>query len=227
MMIGPIKLWLEILASFFAATFLATVDLHAQTTDQRQSQSQTRPARGIDFRVQITKGSLDFTSISGLKRSYTGIGSELATHVYILDSGAFRSTVFMSSRVMSYTGQNLAAGEADDLQIFTLAPGAEIDLGPLYVQAAYQMMNVNSYVISATSLYKRYTATGPSFSGGINFRLGHLGVGFGVTSINIPVSGDKLGLPTDSVHSELSYSVNFVYYMGVPLGRFVKELFKK
>ena len=182
--------------------------------------------RGVDFRMQLVSGTLDFTSISDVQRKFNGLGSELSTHDYLYEKGRWRSTGFISSRVMSFVGQEVQEGETDDLQIFTIAPGLEFGYGPFYIQAAYQMMNVNAYYISSASLGKRFTLNGMSYSAGMNFRFGHLGLGLGAAQVNLPVSPEKMGITNASVYKELSYSFNLIYYIGVPPRKFFSELFR-
>lgn len=205
--------------------FIAQVlGLLAGSFAQAQSAA-TSPTRGVDFRMQINRGTLEYTSISGVPRKFDGLGSELQTHLYLVEKGSLRSTFFMASRVMSWTGRDVLQGETDDLQTFSVAPGIELCYGPFYVQGAYQAINVNNYWISSFSFGKQYSLNGVSAAGGINYRFGHLGIGLGVTQLNMTVPGDKIGLSTDSEYKETSYSLNFVYYIGTPPLKFFKELF--
>jgi hypothetical protein len=182
--------------------------------------------RSVDFRVQLNQGTLNFTSISGQARVFEGVGSELASHIYLIESTRFRTSLFISSRIMSYTGKSLRQGEVDDLQTFSVAPGLELSYGIFYVQAAYQSMNVNNYWISSTSIGKRYDISGMSTAAGINYKMGHLGIGLGATTMTIPVDGEKLGIATSSSYQEVSYSFNLTYYIGTPLNRFFPGLFR-
>ncbi len=184
--------------------------------------------RGVDFRMQINSGTLDFTGISGVQRTFSGFGSELSSHIYLFERGRFRSNVFIASRVMSYTGQGVVEGETDDLQVFTVTPGLEFSYGMLHLQAGYQTMNVNSYYVSSFSQGKTFALAAPVVAAHLNFRLGHLGLGVGVTQSSFAVDPLKLGLAegTKSQWSEMSYSFNFIYFIGTPPRRFFPELFK-
>lgn len=181
--------------------------------------------RGIDFRVQLNKGTLNFTSISDVQRTSSGNGSELATHLYLFEGSSFRSSVFLSSRVMSYTGQDTVEGQVDDLQVFTFAPGLELSYGSFFLQSNYQTLNVNNYWISSASRSKQYTLTGIGWATGFQYKFGHLGVGIGYSSLNIPVPASKLGTSQDSMYKENIISLNIIYYMGISPRKFFKELF--
>lgn len=180
--------------------------------------------RGIDFRMQFDTGTLDFTNISGIKRKFSGVGSELQTSVYLIEKGWFRTSVFIGSRVMSWSGQNVQLGEYDDIQTFAVSPGLEIGLGPFFIQAASQKMNANSYYISSTSLGKQFNISGQSIAAGINYKFNHLGLGLGVTKMNFAIPGELLDLSSPSQYSELSYSLNLIYYMGITPGTFFHGL---
>ncbi len=181
--------------------------------------------RGIDFRLQFITGSLEFTSISGVKRPFEGIGSELQSSIYIFENEKFKTLFLIASRVMTWTGKNVVEAEYDDLQTFSVAPGVELQYGNLYFQANTQRMNANAYNISATSKGKQFLIEGPCFGFGYNYQFGNLGIGFGVKSININVPGESTGLSSPSPYKETSYSLNFVYYMGVTPSRFFGKLF--
>lgn len=209
----------------YPSLFLVVFLIFSSISFAQSSGGGKSPTRGIDFRMQINKGLLEYTSISGVPRTFDGIGSELQTHIYLIERNYFRSTFFMSSRVMSYTGRDVLEGETDDLQTFSIAPGIELCYGIFYIQAAYQAINVNNYWISSFSSGKQYGLNSMSTAGGINYRFGHLGIGLGVTQVNMTVPKDKLGLSEDSEYKEISYSLNFIYYIGTPPLKFFKELF--
>lgn len=191
-----------------------------------QAIARTVKVRGVDFRMQINNGTLDFTTVSDTRRTLSGFGSELSSHIYWLERGRWRSTVSISSRVMSYTSTNILVGETDDLQVFTVAPGLELGYGIFFVQAGYHMMNVNNYVVSTSSKGATYAFSAMSTSAGINIRLGHLGLGLSATRIGASVDAEKLGIPAASQWNETSYSFNLIYYIGVPTKKFFKELLK-
>ena len=62
----------------------------------------------------------------------------------------------------------------------------------------------------------------------LNFRMGHLGLGIGATQTNFSVDPAKLGLAADKncQWNELTYSLNLIYFIGTPPGKFFPELFK-
>jgi hypothetical protein len=181
--------------------------------------------RGVDFRMQFVSGNLDFTNISGIPRKFNGAGSELQTSLYLMEKTRFRANLFISSRVMTWAGQDVVDEEYDDLQTFSVAPGFELQYGPFYVQAAGQRVNANAYFISATSKGKQLIIEGPSLAGGFNYRFGHLGIGLGYTRLRFNVPGERLGLSEPSLYSEQSYSVNLIYYIGVTPKKFFRDLF--
>lgn len=213
---------MKIIALAFLLFFLG-IQVHAQSGGARGAK-----IRGVDFRMQINSGALNFTGISGVQRDFSGFGSQLSSHMYLFESGRFRSNLFFSTRVMSYTGKDVLAGETDDLQIFTLAPGLEISYGLLHLQAAYQSVNVNSYFVSSFSSGRSYAVTSPLLSAHLNFRLGNLGLGIGATHANFSVDPTLLGLASTrtSQWNETTYSFNMIYFIGLPPGRFFRALFK-
>lgn len=174
----------------------------------------------------MSSGLLDFTTISGIKRSLDGFGSEMAAHVYLIENGRWRSSVFLSSRVLNYTSRNLPSGEADDLQAFSIAPGLEASYGWLYVQVAYQNYTINNYLIGATALGTNYAFPAVSIGGGLNVQLGRLSIGLGLSSTRASVSGESLKLSASSDWNEVVYSLNFVYSLATPFNKFVSSLFK-
>lgn len=184
--------------------------------------------RGVDFRMQLNSGVLDFTGISGIQRKFKGFGSELSAHFYVVENTRFRTNLFLSTRVMSYTGEGVAEGETDDLQLFTVAPGLEIAYGMLHLSAAYQAMNVNSYFVSSFSSGRTFAMSAPVVSAHLNFRMGHLGLGIGASQSKFSMDPSKLGLAADrtSTWDETFYSLNVIYFIGSPPGKFFKELFK-
>jgi hypothetical protein len=181
--------------------------------------------RGVDFRMQLASGKLDFTSVSGVKRKFIGVGSELQTSLYLLELTRFRANIFIASRVMTWTGQNVLDAEYDDLQTFSVAPGLELHYGPLFIKSAAQRINVNAYNISSTSIGKQFIIEGPCYSGGINYRFGSLGLGLQYSKMNVSVPGERLGLAQPSQYLEDSYSFNFIYYIGESPGKFFGDLF--
>lgn len=183
--------------------------------------------RGVDFRMQFVSGKLDFTSISGVKRPFEGIGSELQTSLYLIERNRFRTSLFISSRVMTWTGKNVVESEFDDLQTFSVAPGIELHYGPFYLQASSQSINANAYYISSTSKGKQFTINAPCLSYGLNWKFGALGIGIGASSANANVPASQLNLNTSSKYEEKSYSFNLVYYIGGTPGKFFSGLFKK
>lgn len=192
-----------------------------------QSVVAAESVRGIDFRMQFISGKLDFTSISGIPRKFNGIGSELQTSLYLLETNYFRTAMMISSRVMTWVGQGVLDEEYDDIQTFSVAPGLELQLGPLYLQATSQRMNANAYYISSASKGKPFIIEGSSVSGGLNFKFGNLGLGLGVRKMNFSVPGSRMDLSTPSQYIEESYSLNLIYYIGLPPGRFFRNLFLK
>ncbi len=192
-----------------------------------QVMAQSQELRGVDFRMQFVSGNLDFTSVSGVRREFDGIGSELQTSLYLLEKNKFRVSMFISSRVMTWVGQDVVAAEYDDIQSFSVAPGLELHFGPLFIQGSSSRMNATAYNISATSKGKQLIIEGPTIAGGFNWKFGNLGLGVGLTQMNFAVPGDSLGLSTPSQYIEKSYSVNLIYYMGIPPGRFFQKLFRK
>lgn len=189
--------------------------------------AQADEVRGVDFRMQFISGNLDFTSVSGIHREFNGMGSELQTSLYLLEKKYFRASIFISSRVMTWVGQEVLEAEYDDIQTFSVAPGLELHFGPLYVQASSARMNASAYNISATSKGKQLIIEGPAVASGFNWKFGSLGLGVGYTQMNFAVPGDRLSLNTPSQYIEKSYSFNLIYYMGLPPGRFFSKLFKK
>lgn len=184
--------------------------------------------RGVDFRMQLNSGTLDFTGISGVQRVFSGFGSELSAHFYLIEKTRFRANLFLSTRVMSYTGTEVLEGETDDLQVFTVAPGLELSYGILHLQVGYQSMNVNSYFISSFSQGRAYSLMGPMAGAHLNFRMGNLGLGLGATQSTIAVDPTKLGLAADqqSQWKELTYSLNVIYFIGSRPKKFFRQLFK-
>lgn len=186
-----------------------------------------KSVRGVDFRMQLNSSTLNYTGISGIPRTFFGFGAELASHLYFLDQKRWRGTAFFSTRLTNYTGQNMLAGERDDVQAFTLAPGIEIGYGPLYLQGSYRFIKMNSYFVSTNSADRTVEIVTPGLATGLNFRLGHLGIGLGASWIKAPVSAEKRGLPGDeaSTFDDLTYSLNLIYYISKPPKKFIKELF--
>jgi hypothetical protein len=188
---------------------------------------QSTGTKGVDFRMQFVSGKLDFTSISGTKRNFEGIGSELQTNLYLLERNRFRASFMIASRVMTWIGKDVLEGEYDDIQSFSVAPGFELQYGALYLQGSIQRTNANAYNISSTSKGKQFTINGPCLGAGINYKFGSLGMGFGYTKVDTTVSGKDLGLSADSKYSDTSYSFNLIYYIGGTPGKFFNTLFKK
>ncbi len=176
--------------------------------------------------MQFVTGTLDFTSISGVNRQFKGVGSELQTSLYLIEGRFFRMNLFIASRVMTWAGQNVVESEYDDIQSFSVAPGLEVHLGPLSVRAATQRINANAYFISSSSMGKQITMDAPHLGADLNFKFGSLGVGIGTVQSQFKVSGEKLGLASDSIYKEQTYSINLIYYMNMTPGRFFKGLFK-
>ena len=183
--------------------------------------------KGVDFRMQFVSGKLNFTGISGVNRDYDGIGSELQTNLYLMERNRFRMSLLIASRVMTWVGKNVADGEYDDIQAFSVAPGLELQYGALYLQGTMQRSNVSAYNISSTSKGKQFTITGPCLGAGINYKFGSLGIGLGYSKVNTKVSGNDLGLASDSQYTDQSYSFNLIYYIGGTPGKFFSTLFKK
>jgi hypothetical protein len=183
-------------------------------------------ARGVDFRMQFVSGNLDFTSVSGVKRKFSGFGSELQTSLYLVEKTRFRTSIFISSRVMTWTGLDVLEAEYDDVQTFSVAPGLELHYGPLFLQASSTRMNANAYNISSTSKGKQLIIEGPCVSAGFNWKFGSLGIGIGASQMSLNVPGARLGLSEDSKYVENSYSLNLIYYMGMTPRRFFNGLFK-
>lgn len=190
--------------------------------------AQLAKVRGVDFRMQMNFGTLDFLGVSGTQRTFSGFGSELSSHLYLFEKGRWRSNFFVASRVMSYTGQGVLGSETDDLQIFTVSPAFELSYGIIHLQAGYQFMNVNSYYVSAFSTGKSFAVSSPVLGAHLNFRLGNLGLGIGATKVNLAVDPVTLGLPasTNCQWNEISYSINFIYFIGLPPSKFFPALFK-
>jgi len=191
------------------------------------SYGQSSSTKGVDFRMQFVSGKLDFTSISGIRNDFEGIGSELQTNIYLMEKNYFRASFLISSRVMTWVGKNVVEGEYDDIQSFSVAPGFELQYGALYLQGSYQKTNANAYNISATSKGKQFTISAPCLGAGINYKFGSLGMGFGYSKVSAQVSGKDLGLSEDSKYSDTSYSFNLIYYIGGTPGKFFSTLFKK
>lgn len=189
--------------------------------------AQSAPTKGVDFRMQFVSGNLNFTSISGVARTFEGIGSELQTNIYLLERNRFRTSLLISSRVMTWTGKNVVEGEYDDIQSFSVAPGIEFQYGIFYLQGSLQRINANAYNISSTSKGQAFTINGPTLGAGINYRFGTLGMGLGYSKTDTKVSGSDLGLLSDSKYSDTSYSFNLVYYIGGTPSKFFRSLFKK
>jgi hypothetical protein len=194
---------------------------------QKESWAQSSGGtRGVDFRMQFVSGKLDFTSISGIKRPFDGIGSELQTSLYLIERNRLRTSIFISSRVMTWTGKNVVDSEFDDIQTFSVAPGLELHYGPLYIQASSQRVNANAYYISSSSKGKQFTINAPCLAYGFNWKFGALGIGLGYSTTNATVSGSELNLNSSSKYIEKSYSFNLVYYIGGTPGKFFGGLFK-
>lgn len=189
--------------------------------------AQNSPTKGVDFRMQFVSGKLNFTSISGISRNFEGIGSELQTNIYLFEKNYFRTSLLISSRVMTWTGKDVVEGEYDDIQSFAVAPGLELQYGAFYLQGSLQRINANAYNISSTSKGQQFTINGPTIGAGINYRFGTLGMGLGYSKTDTKVAGKDLGLDTDSKYSDTSYSFNLIYYIGGTPGKFFSSLFKK
>lgn len=172
--------------------------------------AQSTSTKGVDFRMQFVSGKLDFTSISGIRRNFDGIGSELQTNLYLVESNRFRVSMMIASRVMTWVGKDVLDGEYDDVQSFSVAPGFELQYGALYLQGSYQRTNANAYNISSTSKGKQFTINGPCLGAGVNYKFGSLGMGLGYTKVDTKVSGSDLGLSTDSKYTDISYSFNLI-----------------
>lgn len=206
----------------FKKSLLLTITLLAQL-----SWAQSSSTKGVDFRMQFVSGKLNFTSISGVPRTFEGLGSELQTNLYLIEKNYFRASLLISSRVMTWIGKAVVDAEYDDIQSFSVAPGIELQYGAIYLQGSLQQINANAYNISATSKGQQFTINGPTLGAGINYRFGTLGMGLGYTKTDTKVSGSDLGLPSDSKYSDTSYSFNLVYYIGGTPGKFFSSLFKK
>lgn len=202
---------------FFIFSTIPVSLLHAQSS----------ATRGIDFRMQFVSGKLNFTGISGVKRDFEGIGSELQTSLYVFERPRFRTSIFIASRVMSWEGKNVVENEFDDMQTFSVAPGLELHYGPFYLQASSQQTNANGYFISSASKGKQFTVSGIVLSYGFNWKFGTLGLGLGYTTMNTSVPGSQLGHESSSKYNEKSYSFNLIYYIGGTPGKFFSSLFKK
>lgn len=189
--------------------------------------AQSSPTKGVDFRMQFVSGKLNFTSISAVPRTFEGLGSELQTNIYLFEKNYFRTSLLISSRVMTWTGKDVLAGENDDIQSFSVAPGIELQYGIFYLQGSLQHTNANAYSISSASKGKQFTINGPCLGAGINYRFGSLGMGIGYSKVDTKVSGSDLGLLSDSKYSDTSYSFNLIYYIGGTPGKFFSSLFSK
>ncbi len=182
--------------------------------------------RGIDFRLQFFSGALNFTSISGVKRDFRGIGSELQASLYLFEHDKLRMNIFLAPRIMSWEGLGVAESDYDDLQGFTLSSGLEFHYGPFFLQGAYGRTSAMAYFIADASKAKRFTFDSPSLAGGFNWRFANLGIGAGYTLRKAQIEKDSLDLTEASQYVETCYSLNFIYYMSTPPGRFFKKLFR-
>lgn len=222
----PITMNFLSLLSFFILYFSASHGW-AWGFGFKSSAASDHPVRGVDFRMQLVSGHLNFTNISGIQRDFSGIGSELQTSLYFFEAGKLQSGLFLSTRVMTWTGLDLQPGEYDDMQTFSVAPGIEIDWGSFYFQRALQNIEANSYYISSYSSGLQFSMQGSSTSFGFNYRFNHLGIGIGYTLTDFIVPGERLDLTTESRYTEKSYSLNIIYYIGVKPSKFYRELFKR
>lgn len=183
--------------------------------------------KGVDFRLHFISGNLDFTSVSSVPRTFKGIGSELQTGLYIFERKYFTTNLFMSSRVMSWAGQDVAEEEYDDLATFSLAPGIEFALGPAFLQLNYTRINGTAYNIAASSKGKQIVIEGPMATAGFMWRFGALALGLSASYMNTKVPGAVLDLSTDSNYIDSSVSFSFIYFHKVPPSRFFKGLMKR
>lgn len=188
--------------------------------------SEAAPVRGIDFRFQYVTAGLDFTSISGVPRQFKGSGTELQASFYLLEKNKFRTNFFITSKTMNWVGQDTVDAEYDDLQTFSVAPGLEVQYGPLHIGVSAHHTNANAYYISSTSKGKQFGMDGIALSAGLSWRIASLGVGINYSMMNANISASKLGNSTDSVYKENSYGISLIYYMGMLPSKFFKGLFK-
>lgn len=182
--------------------------------------------RGVDFRMQLISGTLNFTSISGVKRDFRGLGSELQASLYLIEHDTLRMNIFLAPRIMTWEGLGVPDQNYDDLQSMTLSSGLEFHYGPLFLQGAYGRTSAMAYYISDASKAKRFTFDSPSLAGGFNWRFENLGLGFGYTFRTAKIDKDRLDLTEASQYTEKCYYLNFIYYMSTPPARFFKRLFK-
>lgn len=182
--------------------------------------------RGVDFRFQYVTGVLDFTSISGIPRQFTGTGTELQASIYVFEKNKFRTSIFIASKIINWVGQDVVSAEYDDVQMFSVSPGLEFQYGVFYVAASSSHTNANAYYISSTSKGAQFAMDGLSLSGGLSWKFGNFGMGLTYTSVNSTVSGSQLGLNSDSSYLENSYGFNLIYYMGMKPSKFFKNLWK-
>lgn len=183
--------------------------------------------KGVDFRLHFLGGNLDFTSVSNVPRTFKGTGSELQSHFYLYEKNAFSTSFFLSSRIMSWAGQGVVDEEYDDLNTFSVSPGLEFALGPLYLQVNYTRINGTAYNISSTSIGKQIVLGGPMASAGFVWRIGTLAFSIGGSYMSTVVPADVLGIHQDSTFVDLSYSFSLIYYMKMPPSRFFSNLVRK
>ncbi len=183
--------------------------------------------RGVDLRLQFVSGNLQFTSISGIDRKFSGKGSEMIGSFYLLEYKSFRSVLFLSSRLMTWTGLELAPGENDDFQTISVGPGLEFQFGPVFVRASPQTISANAYFISTNSFGRQFSMSGTSYAIGFNHQFKKIGLGLSMSTLDMTVPGSSLNLSADtqSKYSEKSFSLNIIYFFGLPPKAFFKELF--
>lgn len=183
------------------------------------------PYRGIDVRVQLERATLKMAGLSGVATEYSGYGTAVSGHVYVLEKSHWRINAFLSSRVTSFKSSDLPGGEKEGLQYQALGPGLEISYGGFYLQGLYHWAMMDAYYVSSAALSKTLNFAGPSAAAGYNHRFKRLGLGVGVAQAQVPIAAGEAGDGIARRFDALTFSVNLVYYLGSPPMQFWGDLF--
>ncbi|MGE4131694.1 MAG: hypothetical protein AB7F86_08645 [Bdellovibrionales bacterium] len=183
------------------------------------------PYRGVDIRVLMQSSQLQMVSLAARKTSFSGFGTTVSAHLYIIERDYFRLNGFLSSRITSYKSSDLPSGEKEGLQYQSLGPGLEVSYGWFYLQGFYHWIVMDDYYVSSQALSKTLNFSGARIEAGLNYRFKRLGLGIGVSQAQIPVDKGVVSSEYSSRFNDLSVSLNLVYFLGSPPLQFIRDLF--
>jgi hypothetical protein len=185
----------------------------------------TSSLRGVDIRAGIQRDVVSFTSLSGEVPRFEGYGSTVAMHFYWYEKPSVFSTIFLSSRAINLSSQNLSSGRTEGVQFASVAPGVEFGFGHFFCQSSFHIGRINDYYVSTNSQSKSVAINGIDIGGGINFRFKKLGFNISANSLQVTIPGGALATSSESNYSDLSYSINLIYYVEKSPSRFFRDLF--